>query len=119
MKTLTTSILIDSFHAFKTNLGFINNFIANLLDCPVRIKYAAELGSFSVMHFDTTKDNLTDEYVTVAQLSERYPAFSQGSIRWLIFNGETNGFKKVVRKIGRKVILNLRQFQNFLEEKAQ
>lgn len=68
---------------------------------------------------NTTEINKTDEYVTVAQLAQRYPAFSEGSIRWLIFNADTNGFKKVVRKIGRKVILNLREFKIFLEEQAQ
>jgi hypothetical protein len=60
----------------------------------------------------------TDEYVTVAQLAQRYPAFSQGSIRWLIFNGERNGFNRVVRRLGRKVILNLSEFRKWLEEQT-
>lgn len=64
---------------------------------------------------NTTEIIEVDEYVTVAQLAQRYPAFSEGSIRWLIFNGETNGFNRVVRKVGRKVILNLREFRKFLE----
>lgn len=59
-----------------------------------------------------------DEFVTVAQLAQRFPAFSQGSIRWLIFNMHTNGFDKVVRKIGRKVILNLTEFRKFLNTNA-
>jgi hypothetical protein len=70
------------------------------------------------MNLNTANDQ-ADEYVTVAQLAQRYPAFSQGSIRWLIFNMETNGFNKVVRKIGRKVILNMREFKNFLDEQTQ
>lgn len=61
----------------------------------------------------------SDEYLTVAQLSERYPAFTQGSIRWLIFNGKSNGFNKVVRKIGRKVVLKLSDFKKYIEEQTQ
>ena len=68
---------------------------------------------------NTIEINETDEYVTVSQLAQRYPAFSEGSIRWLIFNGEKNGFNKVVRKLGRKVILNLREFRAFLEEQTK
>lgn len=50
---------------------------------------------------NTKEINEIDEYVTVAQLAQRFPAFSEGSIRWLIFNEKTNGFSKVVRRIGR------------------
>lgn len=60
-----------------------------------------------------------DEYLTVTQLAQRYPAFSEASLRWLIFNAEHNGFNRVVRKIGRKVILNLQEFKNFIEQQAQ
>lgn len=67
---------------------------------------------------EMTNTNKSDEYVTVAQLAQRYPAFSEGSIRWLIFNSSTNGFNKVVRKIGRKVIINLQDFREYIEEQA-
>lgn len=66
-----------------------------------------------------TEIDEADEYVTVSQLAKRFPAFSEGSIRWLIFNGEINGFNKVVRKLGRKVILNLREFRKFIEQQTQ
>lgn len=67
----------------------------------------------------TKEINETDEYVTVAQLAQRFPAFSEGSIRWLIFNEQTNGFNKVVRRIGRKVVIRLSAWREFLEEQAQ
>jgi len=57
-----------------------------------------------------------DEYVTVSQLSKLFPCFSEGSIRWLIFNAETNGFDPVIRRIGRKIILNLAEFKKYLAE---
>lgn len=68
---------------------------------------------------DMSEINKNDEYVTVAQLAQRYPAFSEGSIRWMIFNANTNGFHKVIRRIGRKVVLNLTNFKKFLEENTQ
>ena len=66
-----------------------------------------------------TEINETDEYVTVSQLAKHFPAFSEGSIRWLIFNSHINGFNKVVRKIGRKVILNMKEFKKFIEDHAK
>jgi hypothetical protein len=67
---------------------------------------------------NTTEINEGDEYVTVSQLAKLYPAFSEGSIRWLIFNRNSNGFNRVVRKIGRKVVLNLRNFKKYIEEQV-
>lgn len=57
-----------------------------------------------------------DEYLTVDQLAQRYRAFSQGSIRWLLFKRESNGFNRCVRKIGRKVFISAKDFQAWLEE---
>lgn len=68
---------------------------------------------------NTKEINEMDEYLTVAQLSQRYPAFSEGSIRWLIFNEKINGFSKVVRRIGRKVVIRLSAWKEFLEEQTQ
>ena len=53
---------------------------------------------------------------TVKQFSERHPAFSVGGIRWLIFNAETNGFNKVIRRIGRRVLIDEAAFFNWVEE---
>jgi hypothetical protein len=65
-----------------------------------------------------TVNTIEDEYLTVSQLAERCPAFSQGSIRWLIFKN-TRGFNRVVRKIGRKTVLSLREFQCWVEDQKQ
>jgi hypothetical protein len=104
------------FTAFKTLLNNMTNLLSSLCVGSARMKYVAP-GSL-VMYFDSA-GNQADEYLTVAQLSQLYPAFTQGSIRWLIFNGEKNGFNKVVRKLGRKIILNLREFRLFIEKQSQ
>jgi hypothetical protein len=63
------------------------------------------------------KDN--DEYLTVAQLAKKYPAFSQGSIRWLIHNCENNGFKSTIRRIGTKIIIKDSEFRKWLDSKFE
>ncbi len=55
-------------------------------------------------------------YLTVKQVPERYPAFTENSIRWAIFNKETNGFKKCVRKVGRKVLIIEDEFVQWIEQ---
>ena len=56
-------------------------------------------------------------FYTVREMSMRYPAFSQGSFRWLIFNEHTNGFHKcVVRPQGiRKVLIDELEFLKWLK----
>lgn len=44
--------------------------------------------------------------LTVRQFSEKHPAFPQGSLRNLIFHAEANGFKRCVRRINSKVLLD-------------
>jgi hypothetical protein len=43
---------------------------------------------------------------TVRQLSEKFPAFSQASIRWIIFNAQHNGASSFIHKIGRKIVID-------------
>ena len=35
---------------------------------------------------------------------------SKGGLRWLIFNARQNGFDKVIRRIGRRVLIDERAF---------
>lgn len=43
--------------------------------------------------------------LTIKDFAAKHPAFSEGSIRWLVFNRETNGFAHCFLKLGRKRIL--------------
>lgn len=48
-----------------------------------------------------------------------YPgAFSQSSIRWLIFNERHNGFAACVRRIGKKVLIDLDAFEAWIDAKG-
>lgn len=44
--------------------------------------------------------------LTVRQFSEKHPAFSEGSLRFIIFHAHKNGFKRCIRRVGRKVLLD-------------
>ncbi|KKM52635.1 hypothetical protein LCGC14_1554730 [marine sediment metagenome] len=57
-------------------------------------------------------------YYTVSQLSQKHPAFSIGSLRSIIFNRDKNGFNKVIRRIGRKILLSEEDFLEWIESAA-
>ena len=58
-------------------------------------------------------------YFTVKQFSERHPAFSTGSLRALISDGNTNGLNEsgTVVRINRKVLINEGRFFDWVEMK--
>ena len=45
------------------------------------------------------------DILTVKLFSIKYPAFSQGAIRHLIFHSRTNGFEHCLRRAGRKILI--------------
>lgn len=54
---------------------------------------------------------------TPKQIPELYPgAFTLSSIRWLVFNEKKNGFSKCVRRLGKKVLINLDDFEQWIDE---
>ena len=57
--------------------------------------------------------------LTVTQLAELNPAFSEATIRWWIFNAETNGFHKCLIRIGGRVFIDRHAFEVWLEEHRQ
>ena len=55
------------------------------------------------------------QYLTVKQLSQKYPAFPEGGIRHLIFHADKNGFHAVITRIGRKVLIIESKFENWVQ----
>lgn len=62
----------------------------------------------------TTANGLVKPYFTVKQLPQHYPAFTENSIRWLIFHEKNNGFSRCVRRIGRKVLIDATEFEAWI-----
>ncbi len=55
--------------------------------------------------------------MTVRQFCERFPAFTEGSLRWLLFHRESNGLNAAVYRVGkRKLIIDIDAFFRWLEE---
>jgi hypothetical protein len=56
------------------------------------------------------------DITTVQQFCERNPAFTEGAVRWHIFNAENNGLEAAgaIVRIGRRVYLDAEKFINTL-----
>lgn len=57
-------------------------------------------------------------FLRVRQAVEAYP-FSEGSLRWLIFNRKFNGFEKVLIRVGRKILLDEEKLVEWLRKGSQ
>jgi len=56
----------------------------------------------------------------VKYVPSHYPdsGLTESSIRWLLFNSEENGFGSCVRRVGRKILIDLDAFENWMEHEA-
>lgn len=66
-----------------------------------------------------TQNNTLENLYTVKQFSEKFKFVSQASLRYLIFNADTNGFSKVIQRIGKKILLDSEVFGSWLKETNQ
>jgi hypothetical protein len=59
----------------------------------------------------------TKRLATVKTIPQLYPGvFSESSIRWLIFNERENGFAQCVRRLGKKVLIDLDRFETWIDQ---
>ena len=60
---------------------------------------------------------MVKNYLTVKQFAEKYPAFSVGSLRDLIFHAPFNGMNehKVICRVGAKILINEDNFFTWVE----
>lgn len=56
------------------------------------------------------------DYLTIKQLTNENPAFTEGGVRSLIFHSNKNGFKSCIRRIGRRILISRNAFTNWIEE---
>lgn len=59
------------------------------------------------------------QFPTVSALAQKYPAFSEQSLRWLLFNREANGFNRCVVRIGRRVLIDETEFVAWLKSQRE
>lgn len=63
------------------------------------------------------KNTASRRLCTVKNLPSHYPDanITESSIRYLIFNAAENGFSKCINRCGRKVLIDLDKFEEFLD----
>jgi len=62
---------------------------------------------------------LPKRFYSVKETAKSYSeAFSEASIRWLIFNEKANGFNCCVKRIGRKVLIDLDAFETWIAKQG-
>ena len=49
--------------------------------------------------------HVVKSYLTVKDFAKKHRAFTENSLRWMIFNRSTNGFDSCFRKVGKKRIV--------------
>lgn len=68
---------------------------------------------------DNQETQSTRVLSTVRQFSVRHPAFPEGGLRYWIFHADKNGFDKVIRRAGRKVLIDEKSFFTWLDDQNQ
>lgn len=54
-------------------------------------------------------------YLTIKMMAEKYPAFSESSLRYHVFHEKTNGLYKAIKRVGRKILINENLFFEWVE----
>jgi hypothetical protein len=57
----------------------------------------------------------TGRLIPVTRWKEFHPWPSDGGLRHLVFNAKTNGFDKVVRRVGRRVLIDEDAFFDYAD----
>lgn len=70
-------------------------------------------------HHWTVADVETPQFLSVEQLAAKFPAFTVPSLRWMLFNRETNGLSKAVVQLGRRVLIDEQAFVAWLREQRR
>lgn len=63
---------------------------------------------------DQTNDSQQTRYITVSDWNKYHPWPPQGGIRHLIFHAKSNGFLTAFKKVGKRVLIDEREFFNCL-----
>lgn len=64
---------------------------------------------------------LDSYYLTLSEFSSKYPTFTLGSLKALVFYSRTNGFERVIRRFSPtgkrgRILINVKEFFAWLDE---
>jgi hypothetical protein len=66
-----------------------------------------------------SEDHNTRRLIPVTKWNEHHEWPPIGGLRHLIFHAESNGFEKVIRRIGRRVLLDESEFFIWIDEEKR
>ncbi len=69
------------------------------------------------MAYDKHEDAVGTRLIPVSDWNNYHPWPPLGGLRHMVFHGSKTGFSKVVKRIGRRVLIDERKFFEFIEEK--
>lgn len=58
-------------------------------------------------------------YLTVKQWANEHKWPPIGGLRYLIFNAEANGFNKVIKRVGRRVLIDEKAFFDWIDSQGE
>lgn len=61
-------------------------------------------------------NTLQTNYFTVSQFAKEKGFISEAGLRYLIFHADTNGFNQVIKRIGKKILIDFNAFELWLQE---
>lgn len=64
-------------------------------------------------------NNRYKSYMTPKSLASAYPSLPEGLLRFWLAGRSTNGLAPAVRKIGRRVIIDYKMFEAWLDSHAE
>ena len=64
---------------------------------------------------------MDDIVITVSEFSKRHSAFTEASLRWLIFRAAENGLANsgALIRIGRRILIDEARFMQYLRDQGQ
>ncbi len=66
-----------------------------------------------------TFDPRSKNFLSLKQWLEKYPVIPEGGIRHLIFTNKDNFNGRVVKKLGRKILLDEQAFLSYIDEHSK
>ncbi len=75
----------------------------------------------AVKHALTSIQPVAQPFFTIAQMAARHPAFTEPSLRWLVFNRGANGLEKsgALVYLGRRILIDEARFIAYLRTKTR
>lgn len=64
-----------------------------------------------------TEEQAKTRLIPLVDWPKHHPWPPVGGLRYMVFHGNKTGFSKVIKKVGRRVLIDERKFFEFIEER--